>query len=678
MSRNNKKSWIIEEFLPALLNSYAVIFFLKNRWLAVGLMLLTFINFYGGLSGLIAVTASILLAYNLGFDKEQIRSGVYGFNSLLLGLGMGTFFDPGAVYFFLLLLGLLLTLILSVTLGGWLGKAGLPHLSIPFVLGFWMILLPSATFENLGLTHRNIYWINEAYSVGGNQLVHFMQTIDSLSINQMADAYCRSLSSIFFQDHVLTGLIIALLLLMSSRIIFSLTVIGFLAAYCFALFTGSDTTGFSHYNIGANYIMTAIAVGGFFLIPSGRSYLWSVLLVPVTSLVLLFLTKLFGTLQLPVFSLPFSIVVILFVYFLKLRRQPARPSLTPIQLYAPEQNLYSFQNNSLRLAQLVYFPLHLPFWGKWVVSQGYDGQFTHKGDFRHAYDFMLLDEEMKSFTSTGLLCEHYHCYGKPVVSPADGIVEEVIDKFPDNEIGKVDTLNNWGNTLVIRHSTGLYTQLSHLRKGSFKVGKGDLVKQGDILAQCGNSGRSHQPHLHFQVQGSPVPGSRTLPYPFAYYRKNAGTEELFCSFSQPQEGDQIMDVRSQSIPGKAFELQPNTLLKFRFRDSSGEEKEAKWEAFTDAYNYRYLYCAESRSTAYYVNDGTMFYFTGFYGDKNSLLFYFYLSAYKVLLDGSESMAIRDELPLHTHYHKNGWILLNDFIAPFLNKIGFSTGFFYFY
>ena len=56
-------------------------------------------------------------------------------------------------------------------------------------------------------------------------------------------------------------------------------------------------------------------------------------------------------------------------------------------------------------------------------------------------------------------------YNKPVLAPADGVVEEVIDNIEDNEIGKLNTTNNWGNSIIIRHLPGLYTQLSHLRKG---------------------------------------------------------------------------------------------------------------------------------------------------------------------------------------------------------------------
>lgn len=657
-----------ENLLPSLLNSYSIIFFLDNKLLSIGILIVTFFNFFAGLSGFIATLAAVVIANSMGFDKIQLRKGLYSFNALLLGLGMGTFFDPGLVFFALLLLAVLLTLILSVTLGGWLGKNGLPHLSIPFVIGFWLIVLPSSTFVNLGLTQRNIYWINEAYSVGGSHLVNFLQSIEGLSFNKLADTYLRSLSSIFFQSNIISGLLIAALLLISSRITFTLSIIGFLTAYLFAAFIGSDTTGFSYYNIGANYIMTAIAIGGFFVIPSRKSYLWTIFLVPLTSLVLLFLTKLLGGIQLPVFSLPFSLVVILFVYFLMLRKTRSSLVLTPIQHYSPEKNLYSYMNNRSRLSQLLYFPIHLPFWGKWVVSQGHDGKFTHKGDWSFAYDFMLLDEEMKTFTSNGLLCENYHCYNKPVLAPADGIVEEIIDHIDDNEIGKTDTVNNWGNTIIIRHIPGLYSQLSHLRKGTFKVSKGDHVKRGDFLATCGNSGRSHQPHIHFQVQSSPKTGAKTLNYPISYYLKSTNNGDILTTFSIPEEGEIISDLHSSTLLKKAFAIQPNSILKFKYLDEKGIEITERWEAFTDAYNSNYLYCSETESTAYYVNDGSTFYFTTFYGNKKSLLYYFYLTAFKVLLGYYEHLEIVDEIALNAVYNKNILVWLHDFIAPFTKRI----------
>ncbi|HEY6914333.1 MAG TPA: urea transporter, partial [Paludibacter sp.] len=125
--------------LPAVLNSYSVIFFFNNKLLACVLMLVTFFNFFAGLSGLIAVLISVLIAYAMDLDRFQLKKGLFSFNALLLGIGMGTFFDPSPVFFSLLALAALLTLILTVTFGGWLNKYNLPVLSIPFVFSFWFI-----------------------------------------------------------------------------------------------------------------------------------------------------------------------------------------------------------------------------------------------------------------------------------------------------------------------------------------------------------------------------------------------------------------------------------------------------------------------------------------------------------------------------------------------------------
>jgi urea transporter len=656
------------EILPGILNSYSIIFFLDNKILAGTIMLVSFFNFWAGLSGLLAVLLVLCIGHSMHLDKFMLRSGAYSFNALLTGIGMGTFFDPGVVYFSLLALAALLTLILSVTLGGWLFQKKLPYLSIPFVITFWFVVLPSSHFQNLGLTHRSIFWINEMYAVGGNSLLQLFQTIDSLPINKLVDIYLRSISSIFFQNNLIAGALITTALLYSSRIMFSLSVVGFLSAYIFAQFTGSEAASINYYNIGANYMMVAFAVGGYFLIPSKQSYLWTVLLIPLTSLVLLFFYKLFGFIQLPVFSLPFAFVTILFVYFLQLRTKARSLILTPVQHNSPEINLYTYNNNKERLAQWLYFPLYLPFTGEWTVTQAHDGEFTHKGEWGKAFDFMITDSSAKSYRTNGYVPADYYCYNKPVYAPADGYVEIIADNVDDNEIGKVNTTSNWGNSIIIRHLDGLYTQISHLRKGTFKVAKGQFVQRGDLLANCGNSGRSPEPHVHFQVQVSPVVGARTIDYPFAYYYKRNNTSDELQQFFKPAQGDIVSNVTINPMLHKAFDIIPDTGLIMKYTDYKGPEKTEQWEAGTDAYNYKYLYCRETDSTAYYVNDGVMFYFTAFYGNKKSLLYYFYLSAYKIFLGTNEFVKIQDALSLNMI--KKSWVVrwLHDVIAPFYRFI----------
>jgi hypothetical protein len=525
-------------------------------------------------------------------------------------------------------------------------------------------MLPSMQFSNLGLTQRNVFWINEIYSVGGKPLLDLFQIIDNLPLNKIVITYLRSLSSIIFQDNLVTGIMIAAAIFITSRITFVLTMLGFISAYLFAHFIGSDMASLSFYNIGANYILLAIAAGGFFTIPSRYSYLWAVILVPVLSMLILFMRNLPGMDHLPLFSLPFSVISILFLYFLGLRVNPGKLKTTIIQHYSPEINLYTYINNADRLTGFSFFPFRLPFWGEWKISQGYDGKHTHKGEWKGAIDFVIEDEEDKGYSPDPYTLENYFCYNKPVLAAADGIITEIIDNVADNEPGKVDTVKNWGNTVIIRHSEHLYTQMSHLKSGSFRKRKGDYVTAGEVVASCGNSGRSPEPHLHFQVQSTPSPGSKTVDYPFSYYLKKEGDRNILRSYTVPAESDRVINVETDALLKNSFDFQPGMILSFNYTENSPDKKEARWEVFTDAYNSKYLYCAGSESYAYFVNDGTMFYFTAFYGDQKSLLFHFYLAAYKIFLGTCREIEIKDNYPLHIINRNRVALWLHDIIAPF--------------
>jgi len=63
-----------------------------------------------------------------------------------------------------------------------------------------------------------------------------------------------------------------------------------------------------------------------------------------------------------------------------------------------------------------------------------------------------------------------------------------------------------GNLIKIDHGGGYVTAYGHGQNGSFKVKTGDTVKAGQHIMNCGSTGRSTGPHLHFEVQlnGKPI------------------------------------------------------------------------------------------------------------------------------------------------------------------------------
>lgn len=150
-----------------------------------------------------------------------------------------------------------------------------------------------------------------------------------------------------------------------------------------------------------------------------------------------------------------------------------------------------------------------PVEGEWMVMNGGVTQPTSHSwglvSQRYAYDLVVTDDDGHTHEGTGQRLTDYYAFGTPVTAPADGTVVAVEDSLRDHPkpgSAQVEyrTWNIAGNHVVIKHDDGEYSTLAHLREDSVTVTPGDAVSRGDVVGECGNSGMSTEPHLHFQVQ----------------------------------------------------------------------------------------------------------------------------------------------------------------------------------
>lgn len=648
--------------LDSTLFSYSQVFFSTNRAFSVILLAVTFLDVYAGITGLLAVVISNGVAYLMGYNKKKIVAGLYGFNSVLVGLGLGIFYKFTFEFVILVFFASLFTLFLTILLEGVIGKYRLPYLSVPFLISIWMVTLAAREFSSLHISERGIYTLNEMYSLGGIIMVKLYDWFTHLEVPSSFVIYFRSLGAIYFQYHLFAGILIAIGILIYSRISFLLSLFGFFSAYLFYHIIGADIQSLSYSYIGFNFILTAIAIGGFFIVPSWYSFLWVLLLTPLLAFTTTSTSTLFAQLHLSIYSLPFNFIVLLFLYVLKFReRHYNLPELVGVQQYTPEKNLFVQSNYTLRFNPKYPVGISLPFWGKWTVTQGHDGEHTHKGEWKHAYDFEITDDKGNNYSGTGTRKEDYYCYNKPVIAPADGWISDIRNGVEDNEIGEVNLEQNWGNSILIKHDEHLFSQISHIRKDSIKVEKGDYVKKGQILASCGNSGRSPVPHIHFQIQKHPYIGSATTDYPFAAFVLH-NTVSTLKSYERPVQSNIVSNIESNNDMEAAFRFVPGQTLTYSFT-TENETKSVRWKVMADVFNNTYLLCEESRSKAYFKNEKGLFRFIHFEGKKNSLLYYFFLAAYKIVKGNYQNMTVRDNIPVYLI--KNNLItLLHDFIAPF--------------
>ena len=78
--------------------------------------------------------------------------------------------------------------------------------------------------------------------------------------------------------------------------------------------------------------------------------------------------------------------------------------------------------------------------------------------------------------------------GAPVVASAAGTVT----------FAGGDACCSYGYYVVVDHGGGYRTLYAHL--SDFVVGRGQAVRQGQLLGYVGETGASFGPHLHFEVQ----------------------------------------------------------------------------------------------------------------------------------------------------------------------------------
>ena len=76
--------------------------------------------------------------------------------------------------------------------------------------------------------------------------------------------------------------------------------------------------------------------------------------------------------------------------------------------------------------------------------------------------------------------------GSKIIAPSDAIVAFTFE----------DTFFN-GKMIILNHGLGLNSIYSHLNK--IYVKEGDKLKQGDLLAEVGSTGRATGPHLHWGI-----------------------------------------------------------------------------------------------------------------------------------------------------------------------------------
>jgi Bacterial tandem repeat domain 1/Peptidase family M23 len=187
--------------------------------------------------------------------------------------------------------------------------------------------------------------------------------------------------------------------------------------------------------------------------------------------------------------------------------------LAPHKAPAPNGGwLFPFSASDLRVGE--YFTASARHWanggGKGRQIYAHDIGCTGWDASKNAFSGLLPGTD-------GTKNEHYRIYGKPVRAMADGTVSSWHDGMAANTPGgfpKPTPNPAGGNHIWIQHGDELVVY-THLQNNSIPDSlqvKGAVVKAGQMVGKCGNTGNSSAPHEHAEAAQSGNTSLRPLPF----------------------------------------------------------------------------------------------------------------------------------------------------------------------
>lgn len=168
--------------------------------------------------------------------------------------------------------------------------------------------------------------------------------------------------------------------------------------------------------------------------------------------------------------------------------------------------------------------VHAPVRGRWLAMNSPASRVPSHGirmyGQAHAIDLVYEPDRTARpvFGSASAMRPNgdYPAFGQPVFAMVDGVVVKASDWRRDHRArssmlgllylmveGMIREFGGpgfiVGNHVTIRMDDGRYAAVAHLQRGSVVVRVGDTVRRGSVIAKCGNSGNSSEPHVHAQI-----------------------------------------------------------------------------------------------------------------------------------------------------------------------------------
>ena len=296
--------------VDTLLRGTAQVMFQDSAWCGLFFLLGIFWGAWAegipevAVGAVIGLAVGTLAACLLGAPKEDIRKGLHGYNGILVGCALPTFFGANVTCWVLVVAGAFFSTVIMMAVSRFLRTWKVSAMTGPFVFTTWFILLASynfARFKITGLPHPTLP-VQPAEAVAALP-----------GVEVLARATLKGVSQVFLIGNEVTGLLFLIGLAGSSLPASIFAWCGSAVAIGTAAFLGADEGAVAEGLYQFSAVLTAIGLGSAFYSPNLRVILYAFLGTVFTVVAQGALNVALAPLGIPTLTFPFVIAAWLFL-----------------------------------------------------------------------------------------------------------------------------------------------------------------------------------------------------------------------------------------------------------------------------------------------------------------------------------------------------------------------------
>ncbi len=219
----------------------------------------------GGVAGLVGGTVT---AYALNAPRQDIDIGLHGYNGILVGCALPTFFASTPLLWVYIVVGSIFSTVLMLAVSHMMRTWKVSAMTGPFVFTAWFLMLAAYNFSGLtiaGLPHPEMPARPDAAA------------LFPLTVPEFLRACFAGISQVFLINNVVTGILFLLGLAVCSIWAAVFAFAGSALAAAAALVLGAGTSSVLAGMFQFSAVLTAVGLGSTFYSPAPRVILYAVL-----------------------------------------------------------------------------------------------------------------------------------------------------------------------------------------------------------------------------------------------------------------------------------------------------------------------------------------------------------------------------------------------------------------